>query len=98
MQAHSPWASLSQSLSVGSVGQIPQSRGMASPGVTLQRRCLSLRSSGVRARRADGAKTWSRVLSELAQGNVSVEWERTDVAPGVLEGRPDPRHAAARPQ
>ena len=37
----------------------------------------------MRARRADGAKTRSKVLSELAQGNVSVEWERTDVAPGV---------------
>jgi len=78
--------------------QHPRHRGMASPCVPLERRCLSLRSSGVRARRADGAKTRSKVLSELAQGNVSVEWERTDVAPGVLEGRPDPRHAAARPQ
>jgi hypothetical protein len=27
-------------------------------------------------KRSDGAKSWSRVLSELAQVKVSVEWER----------------------
>jgi hypothetical protein len=35
------------------------------------------------------------VLSEFAQVNVSVEWERADVTPGLLAGRPDPRGAAA---
>jgi hypothetical protein len=27
-------------------------------------------------KRSDGAKAWARVLSELAQVRVSVEWER----------------------
>ena len=40
-------------------------------------------------------KMWWKVLSEFAQVNVSVEWERADVAPGVLAGRPDLRGAAA---
>jgi hypothetical protein len=30
----------------------------------------------VKVKRADGAKAWSRVLSELAQVRVAVEWER----------------------
>src|SRR5664279_2988234 len=37
----------------------------------------------VDVKRSDGAKAWSRVLSELAQVRVSVEWEGPDVA-GVL--------------
>ena len=56
---------------------------MASPCVPLERRCLSLRSSGVRARRADGAKTWSKVLSEFAQVNVSVELQAKKTAEEV---------------
>src|SRR5664279_4421411 len=52
------------------------SRGIESPGVTLQSGRISLRSMGVKVKRSDGAKSWSRVLSELAQVRVSVEWER----------------------
>jgi len=66
------------SASGGSVGSrmgggVPRHR-IAS--VTLQSRRVSLRSVGVTVRRSDGARSWSRVLTELAQVRVSVEWER----------------------
>ena len=44
--------------------------------VTLQWRRVSLRSVEATVKRSDGAKSWSRVLTELAQVRVSVEWER----------------------
>jgi len=44
--------------------------------VTLQSRRVSLRSVEATVKRSDGAKSWSRVLTELAQVRVSVEWER----------------------
>ena len=55
----------------------PQGRPFASnASVTLQSRRVSLRSVGVTVKRSDGARSWSRVLTELAQVRVSVEWER----------------------
>ena len=49
--------------------------GVAGRYVTVVMYFVTARA-GARMKRSDGAKTWSRVLSELAQVKVSVEWER----------------------
>ena len=44
-------------------------------------------------KRSDGAKVWSRVLSELAQVRVSVEWGAAPAWAGVLAGTARPGEA-----
>ena len=51
--------------------------GRCGPGlVTLHSGGFSLHGLGAPVRRADGAKAWAEVLSELARVAVTVEWER----------------------